>query len=263
MKNLTSCLTLILTISLLSACKSHNEKEYTKGFSLNETVAEENDTPTDGPGATSELITRPGNVVLTGQPGHRLIPVYKLNWSKRSKEWFTGDNSFYQSYTFSSGSKENAWHYHYLPGIEALHGYNMLNISHYDLATQQRKNLFENPGLIRTVYFPALEPDTLNGMPVRRDYYLVSIYDEDTNNDTLVNMGDLRRFYYFDLNGDHKTRLIPPEYCVLSSEYDYPNDILYIVARLDKNGNGQSEVEEPSHIFWIDLKKPQVATRMY
>lgn len=42
----------------------------------------------------------------------------------------------------------------------------------------------------------------------------------------------------------------------MSSEYDSANDFMYIIAKQDKNKNGQMEEFEPTDIFWIDLKNP-------
>jgi hypothetical protein len=85
---------------------------------------------------------------------------------------------------------------------------------------------------------------------------MVSVYDEDSNGDGFINVKDLRRFYCFDIEGGNQRSLIPKNYSVLSSEYDSPNDFMYIFARDDKNGNGQMEQDEPTDIFWIDLKNP-------
>ena len=86
---------------------------------------------------------------------------------------------------------------------------------------------------------------------------MVSVYDEDTNKDGYINVKDLRRFYYFDINGINKKELIPKNYSVMSSEYDSANDYMYVFAKLDKNNNGKMEQEEPTDIFWIDLSNPE------
>jgi hypothetical protein len=52
-------------------------------------------------------------------------------------------------------------------------------------------------------------------------------------------------------------------YSVLSSAYDSANDHMFIYAKLDENGNGRKEEKEPIHIFWIDLKSPKIASKMY
>lgn len=82
-----------------------------------------------------------------------------------------------------------------------------------------------------------------------RNYYLVSVYNEDNNKDSLITRTDLRYFYHFDLEVQTKTLLIAKEYSVLYSDYDYKNDMIFIYARLDENGNSYAEVEEPMHIL--------------
>jgi hypothetical protein len=83
---------------------------------------------------------------------------------------------------------------------------------------------------------------------------LVSVYDEDTNKDTLINKKDLRRFYHFDAKVSVKTQIIPPNYSVIRSQYDSKNDLMYIFASLDEIKNGTQEKTESIHIFWFSLK---------
>jgi hypothetical protein len=151
----------------------------------------------------------------------------------------------------------NNWNSNFMPGFEAVYGYNFVNISHYNNLTKTEELFFEKPVLIKTFYYPAFSKDTLNFEPVNRNYYMVSVYDEDSNKDGFINVKDLRRFYYFDIEGRNKRSLIPEGYSVLSSEYDSPNDFMYVFAKADKNKNGQMESEEPTSIFWIDLKSPE------
>ena len=99
--------------------------------------------------------------------------------------------------------------------------------------------------------------------PINRNYYLVSVYDADTNRDTLINRFDLRRFYYFDASATEKIQLLPPDYSAIRSQYDPKNDVMYIFARHDENHDGKTGYKEPLHIFWVDLKAPRVAKRMY
>lgn len=143
------------------------------------------------------------------------------------------------------------------------YGYNILNVAHYNRATNTRNNLFDKPVLVNNIYYPSTEPDSINEKPVIRDYYLISVYDEDTNGDGLINNKDLRRFYHFDLDGKNKTTLIPSNYSVLGSQYDNQNDQLFIRAKLDKNDNGMLEIDEATHLFWIDLKNSKPGVRMY
>ena len=150
-----------------------------------------------------------------------------------------------------------------MPGLSAISGYNMTNIADFNAITNKRTDFFIENVLINTVYFPAVVEDTLNGEVVKRNYYLVSAYDEDTNKDSIINHKDLRRFYHFDLNARKKTSLIPRNYSVLSSQYDYINDFMYIKAKYDTNTNGKREATEPTHIFWINMKNPKSAKRAY
>ena len=138
-----------------------------------------------------------------------------------------------------------------------------MNIGHYDLETKTKNNLFEKPVVIKTLYYPSFIQDALNYRPTQRDYYMVSVYDEDTNQDSLINQKDLRRFYHFDLFGKDKKTLIPKNYSVLSSEYDPENDFMFIFANLDENKNGKREEAEPVHAFWLDLKAPDTGERLY
>ena len=152
---------------------------------------------------------------------------------------------------------------HFMPGIDVLFGYKLLNLSHYDFTKEKSNFFFTHPVFIKTVYFPAIEQDSINQKPINRNYYLVSVYDEDTNKDTVLNRRDLRRFYHFDSTAVVKTALIPTDYSVIRSQYDYQNDLMYIYARHDKNKHGSSESNEPIHIFWFSLKNPAVAKRVY
>ncbi|MCC6726614.1 MAG: hypothetical protein IT258_19085 [Saprospiraceae bacterium] len=131
------------------------------------------------------------------------------------------------------------------------------------MKTKARNDLFEHPVWINTLYFPAFETDTLNGSSVQRDYYMVSAYDEDTNRDSMVNYRDLRRFYHFDLEAKKRTQLIPPNYSVVSSEYDPANDAMFVFASLDANSNGKRDTEEPVHVFWFSMKAPAPGERLY
>ncbi len=59
---------------------------------------------------------------------------------------------------------------------------------------------------------------------------MVSVYDDDSNKDGFINVKDLRKFYYFDIEGKNKKNLIPANYSVMSSEYDSANDFMYVFA---------------------------------
>jgi|GEM_PF-7099969 len=67
---------------------------------------------------------------------------------------------------------------------------------------------------------------------------LVSVYDEETNNDPLINKKDLRRFYHFNAASSIKTPPTPANYLVVRSQNGSKNDIIYIFARQDENKIG-------------------------
>jgi hypothetical protein len=150
-----------------------------------------------------------------------------------------------------------------MPGIDILFGYNLLNIAHYDLKQEKGNFLFNHPVLVKTFYYPSFEQDSIDKQPINRNFYLVSVYDEDTNKDTLINKNDLRRFYLFDSSCIVKTQIIPTNYSVIRSQYDSKNDIMYIFARLDENKNGTQDKSEPVNVFWFSLKAPSKAKRLY
>ena len=150
-----------------------------------------------------------------------------------------------------------------MPVIQAVYGYNMVNISHYNINEYKQQNFFEKPVLIRTLYYPAFSKDTVNYKPVTRNYFIISVYNDDTNKDGYINQKDLRRFYLYNINGERQKALVPENYSVFKSEYDPANDYLYVFAQLDNNNNGIVDEGEPIHVFWIDLKDPNKAGRQY
>ena len=248
-------LTLIVTaITLVNCSNSGIEK---KGFQVSEIVEDESGKKIFGLNIDSlQLETRPRNVLLTKNPQHRITPIYKVNYDKKTKQSFTGSNSYHTNwgYDYSDG---NNWNNNFMPGFEAIYGYNFINISHFNNLTKTENIFFDNPVLIKTLYYPAFSKDTLNYLPIHRKYYMVSVYDEDSNKDGFITVKDLRRFYLFDIEGENKKALIPKNYSVMNSEYDPANDYMYIFAKKDKNNNGQMEENEPISIFWIDLKNPE------
>jgi hypothetical protein len=257
-QRLIQSLLLLIVFCGLIACRNKLQE---KGFAVAPTKDKDNEID----GLSNDLLifpTRPSSVLLTGFPQYRLATIYKVNYTKDSTT-FIGSNDYHFNYGGLGDSDGNQWNSNYLPGFEAVYGYNMVNVSHYNTETQKQKNFFEKPVLIRTVYYPSFSKDTLNYKPVTRNFFMISAYDEDTNKDGFINVRDLRRFYHFDINSDNKRNLIPANYSVDKSEYDPANDYVNIFARLDENKNGQIEEEEDVHIFWIDLKSPERNGRQY
>ncbi|MCH2231381.1 MAG: hypothetical protein MK105_13650 [Crocinitomicaceae bacterium] len=245
----------LILLALFACSKSETDK---KGFQVREVSENEEGERIVGlPIDSLTLETKPRNVLLTNNPSHRVVPIYKVNYDKKTGKPFTGSNRFHSNYWEYGKNEDNNWNNNFMPGFEAVYGYNFVNISHYNNSMKKENLFFSTPVLIKTFYYPAFSKDTLNSIAVNRDYYLVSVYDDDTNNDGYINVKDLRRFYQFDIDALEKTLLIPDNYSVMSSEYDPENDYMYIFARKDENENGQMEYEESTHIFWIDLNNPR------
>lgn len=256
---------LILTAISLGflAMSCFNDKSRQKGFQVREVTEDENGEKVVGLEIASLTFeTRPRNVLLTFNAEHRLTPIYKVNYDKKTKKAFTGSNDYHTKWE-DNNDDGNTWNNNFMPGFEAVYGYNFINVSHYNNKTKTENKLFDKPVLIKTLYYPAFSKDTLNYEPVKRNFYMVSVYDEDSNKDGFITAKDLRRFYLFDSNGQHKKALIPLDYSVMSSEYDPANDFMYVFAKKDQNKNGQMELNEPTDIFWIDLKNPENVGKQY
>ncbi len=252
----------LMVICLLASCSDNDLKE--KGFSVSPVAEDDEENKNKGLSKDSLILeTKPSSVLLTGDPQYRLTTVYKVNDNKKKTKTFIGSNRYYRNYDDLGTAYGNRWNYNFMPGLEAVSGYNMVNISHYDIATDRQKNFFEKPVLVRTLYYPSFSKDTLNFKPVNRDYFMTSVYDDDTNKDGFINLKDLRRFYLFDINGNRQKPLVPTNYSVFKSEYDPANDLMYVFAQLDENNNGQRDRAEATHVFWIDLKDPHTTGRLY
>lgn len=260
MKNISNILFALLFVNLYSC----SEKKYDqKGFSVES--ASENTQEGEPSGLNQDSIkfeTKPTAVLLTGLPHIRLTAIYKVNYSKDKTESFIGSNNFYYSY-YEDQDQGNNWHDNFIPGLEAVYGYNMVNISHYNIKENKQKYLFKSPVLIRNFYYPTFSKDSLNFKPVKREYFIVSAYNEDTNKDGYINLKDLRRLYLFNINGDQQKILVPEDYSVYESQYDSGNDYMFVFAKKDSNKNGVIEKQEPIHIFWIDLNDPNKTGQKY
>lgn len=250
----------VLTIiQILSGCTNGKLEE--KGFQV---IPNSENTENSGLNRDSlKFETRPGNVLITGVQIVRLTTIFKVNLNKRDNSTFIGSNSYHYSDEEAGESQGNNWNNNLMPGLEAVYGYNMVNVSHTDVKENKIKVFFEKPVLIKTLYIPSFTKDTLNNKPVSRDYFIVSVYNDDTNKDGFINLKDLRRLYLFNINGDRQKALIPENYSVYKSEYDSDNDFMFVYAQLDNNKNGQKDEGEPIHIFWIDLNDPSRTGRQY
>lgn len=259
---MTRFLTICMSVMLLCSCSS--ESEESPSLPLSKTFSYRGgQLPAPCLHIDSlDFATRPRNVLLTKNDQHRLAPVYKVLYNKRTKHPYISDNQFHGAHAYYGSLLEKPdapgqnWHHHLMPGFEVLYGYYLVNVSHYNYTAQSQQAFFDHSVVIHNLYYPAFSQDTLNGQPVTRQFYMVSVYDEDTNQDSLIDKSDLRRLYHLDLEAKTKTPLVPLNYSVKSSTYDPANDFMYVFADLDENNNGQPDVNEPTHIFWIDLKDP-------
>jgi len=204
-----------------------------------------------------QLMVKPHTVVLTGMARHRLVTVYKNSPIRASEDSYSS-RMYPESASVSSEYAE-----HYMPGIDLLYGYNLLSVGHYDMVAEKLNFLFDHPVLVKSLYYPSFVQDSLYKKTISRNYFLVSVYDQDTNGDTLINRHDLRRFYHFNEACSERMQLVPADYSVSSSEYDPMNDVMYVYAIHDANKNGKIDKNEPKHIFWINLRQPAPAKRLY
>ncbi|MBI1307034.1 MAG: hypothetical protein GC181_10570 [Bacteroidetes bacterium] len=252
---------LVSSVLIISSCSKAKLEE--KGFSVYNQESDEDNTDISGLDS-NKFKTRPSEVLLTGIQNIRITPIYKVNYNKKSKTTFIGSNEFYSSYYEDEDASDGEFFsHHIIPGFEIAYGYNMVNISHFNLNADLPHHWFNESVLIKNIYYPSFGVDTLNYQPVHRDYFMISVYDEDSNHDRFVNLKDLRRFYLFDSNGNKIHNLIPKEYSVFKCKYDPANDYMYVSANLDENKNGQIDSAEPEHMFWINLKNPELSGRLY
>lgn len=252
----------IATYFIMLGCSSG--KNLSKGFPVASTSENTQNSKTEGLNKDSlKFETRPSNVLLTGIQHVRLTTIYKINYNK-DNSGFIGTNYYYYNYEESVRNQiGNNWNNHIIPGFEALYGYNLVNVSHYDITENKQILFFDKPVLIKTLYYPSFSNDTLNNKPVNRNFFMISVYNEDTNKDGFINLKDLRRFYLYNIKGERQKALIPENYSVFKSEYDSDNDFLYVFAQLDDNNNGKRDEGEPIHVFWIDLKDTNKTGRQY
>lgn len=256
-------ISLILTLVYLATSCSKGKLEE-KGFQVSSTSEVSENEQSNGLNSDSlKFETRPGSILLTGVSNVRLTTIYKVNLNKNNNSTFIGSNSFHYRYVETIENSDNYQRKCIMPGIEAVYGYNLVNVSLYDINEQKQRSLFKKPVLIKTLYYPTHSKDSLNGKPIKRDYFMVSVYNDDTNKDGFINLKDLRRLYLFNIRGENQGAIVPVNYSVIKSEYDPDNDLMYVFAKLDANNNGIRDENEPIHIFWINLKDPTKTGRQY
>lgn len=262
MKNSLTIILFLALVHLMISCSDRKLEE--KGFQISSTNDSNSEQSNGIKSDSLKFETQPSGVLLTGVANVRLTTMFKVNVNKKDNAIFIGSNSHLYRNEENENDPENNWNHNLMPGIGAVYGYNMVNISHYNIEERKQKTFFEKPVLIKTLYYPAFSKDTLNKKPITtREYFIVSVYNDDTNKDGFINLKDLRRLYLFNINGERQKALIPENYSVFKSEYDSGNDFMYVFAKLDSNKNGQADENEPIHIFWIDLKDANKTGRQY
>ena len=251
---------LVVYFFLLSSC---SEKVQTKdqSISLSEidsTYFVDTSAGLSSTNSFSQINTTPNVVILTGLDHVRLFSVYKIpNGYNKNIVYDEGTSYFKEEY----GENEHEYKY-FMPGIDIIHGYNLVNFGHYRVDSGTVSYFFETPVLINTLYFPGVRKDSLGKQETSRNYFLVSVYNADTNNDSVITNKDLRRFFYIDALNKNKISLLPENYSAIRSSYDYKNDMMFIHARHDKNKNGIPEVDESVSIFQLDLKNPKTLKKI-
>ena len=251
------------TLIFLTITGCTNNKKHEKGFTI-----QTNDSLQFNDKIDTRFIIQPSGILATKNPEYKITPLFKLNYDPNIKSYYLGTTDYYKSYEdydYDPATKDklNNWNQNIIPGFRATYGYNWVNISVYNTKLKQQKELFKSPVLIKTLYYPSVTSDTLNGKPVTRNYMLLSVYDEDTNKDNKINLSDLRRFYLYDESGIFIKNIVPKNYNVFKSIYDKTSDYLYVYARFDENKNGKSEDTEPIKVFYINLKNPEEVENVY
>lgn len=163
-------------------------------------------------------------------------------------------SSYYNGYDPYDGASQRYHNYH--PGFDVIMGGLKRNLMLLFPTDTAARAVFSRQVLIKNVYIPSQLPDTVNGVPVRRNFILCSVFDTDTNADTLLDHRDLRRLYAVPVAGGPPVNLLPPDYSVQSSAYSPANDVLFYFARQDRNQNGEPDVEDPIAVFRLDPRTP-------
>lgn len=207
----------------------------------------------------SQLNTSPNDLIPTGISNIKILPIYKIPLNK-DKNICYGEQTTYDGE--KELLKEDDYKY-YMPGIDIIKGYNLVNIGHYNIEKSELTYFFKKPVLIKNLYFPGVHKDSLNQKETTRNFFLVSAYDEDTNQDSLINNQDFRKLFYVDLLNQTQISLLPKEFSAIRSSYDFKSDIMTIRARNDENKNGNLEATEPISIFLLDFKNPKTLKKVY
>ena len=122
MKHIRIILIMLSTLGIFFSCNSGDSKKQS-GITLNQATENEEVSDIEGNGKFKSLRTRPGKILLTGQKDHRLVTVYKVNYDAKNREYFIGNNRYHHSYPEELDEETNTRNNHFMPGIEAVYGY--------------------------------------------------------------------------------------------------------------------------------------------
>jgi hypothetical protein len=247
------CLIVVYSFILLSCSEKAHKKDQSISLSeIDSTYSVDTATGLSSSNSFSQVNTTPNSIILTGLNNVRLFSVYKIPGGLDKNILYDEGTSYFKE---EYGENEHEYKY-FMPGIDIVHGYNLVNIGHYRVDSGTLSYFFETPVLIKTLYFPGVKKDSVGKQEANRNFFLVSVYNSDTNKDSLITNKDLRRFFFIDALNKNKISLLPENYSAIRSSYDYRNDIMFIHARHDQNKNGIPEASEPVSIFRLDLKNP-------
>jgi hypothetical protein len=251
----------IIFISLIGLFSCKQEKKVKEqSISLSETTASfDTLSGINSSNNFSQLNTSPSDLILTGIDKIRLLPIYKIP-SSQDKNILYDQGTTYDSE--KELLREDDYRY-YMPGIDIIKGYNLVNIGHYNSDKGLLTYFFKKPVLVKTLYFPGVHKDSLQKKELNRNFFLVSVYNEDTNHDSLINNKDFRRLFYIDNLNETQISLLPNDFSAIRSSYDFKNDVMTIRARKDVNKDGILDKTEPVSIFLLDLKNPTSVKQIY
>jgi hypothetical protein len=250
---------IFLSFITLLSCKSEI-KSKEQSISVRETsVSFDTSSGLNSANDFSQLNTSPNDLILTGNDKIRLIPVYKVSTTQDKNIL----NDFKTSYDKDIDLIHEDDYKYFMPGIDILKGYNLVNIGLYNSEKGVLSYFFKKPVLIKTLYFPGVFKDSLLKKQINRNFFLVSVYNEDTNHDSLINNKDYRRLFYFDILNETQISLLPNNFSAISSTYDFKNDVMTIRTRKDANKDGNLDKNEPISIFLLDLKSPTFIKQIY
>jgi hypothetical protein len=213
----------------------------------------------DTKNSQNSLTSAPNEIILTGMNDVRLFSIYQIH-ANSNKNILYDEGTTYNN---SEEIEEEDNFKYFMPGIDIIKGYNLINIGHYSVSKDTLTYFFDKPVLVKTLYFPGLRPDSLLGKAAKRNFFLVSAYTKDSNKDSLINNKDLRQFYFINADNSQKLELLPDNTSAIRSLYDYKNDFMFIHARIDLNKDGAASPLEPVSIYLLDLKMPTQVKRVY